>query len=142
MKILLVIACVFVALFFLALFSNYDFGKWVSYKLWKKKAKKAIEENRVTKCYVCNNHIYPNQCVAIGVIKERGEEKEVLIHAGFHFSLENADAFCETGVLASGWWDGEKVISYKETMLDKLMSGECAAVIDNGDGKLAIIKDE
>jgi hypothetical protein len=48
-----------------------------------------------------------------------------LIHAGFHFTLSARSAFCETGAVAIGWWDGERVVGEHESLVAKaIRTGE------------------
>ncbi|MEX0916904.1 MAG: hypothetical protein WDZ90_00025 [Candidatus Paceibacterota bacterium] len=81
------------------------------YPTWKKHARTAIAEKRTARCAGCDDPIIPGDFV--GVCYVEGEAQ--LIHAGYHRTLDRTDAFCETGAIGSGIWDGEKYIRFGES---------------------------
>jgi len=88
----------------------------ISYWIWRRKAVKALKKNLTAVCNFCHEPIFPGDFVGIA---ENKEGKTVLIHAGFHYSLNSRNAICETGVVGSAVWDGKRVISTCESLLDK-----------------------
>ena len=102
------------------------FGYW----RWKRRAKRALQENRTTgPCARCGEPIFPDDLVA-HVVTTEGEG--VPVHAGFHPSLTERDAFCETGGLAgSVWdadsvWDGEQLVPVRGPITEAMRSGKAA----------------
>lgn len=77
---------------------------WLRYWFWKRKAMKAIREGKVAVCALCDDPIVPGDFVGRAYIWGNCEEREVLVHAGFHSTLTNPDAFCETDAFGIGYW--------------------------------------
>lgn len=85
-------------------------------------ARKAIADGLVAKCSFCEDPIVPGDFVASGS-DEHGFA--ILVHAGFHFTLEKRDAFCETGAVSNGVWNGKWVESLGESLAARaLRTGE------------------
>ena len=63
---------------------------------WKRWARKVVIEDCGT-CALCRERLYPGDFVGITT-----EGKPV--HAGFHFSMTEKDAFCETAAIGNGIW--------------------------------------
>lgn len=83
------------------------------WKKWKKMALKAIAEGRTAKCITCEDPIVPGDLVAICYSSESDErDKEYLEHAGLHFTLNEYNAFCTTGAVIGGRWDGKRVVQF------------------------------
>jgi hypothetical protein len=92
------------------------------YEVWKAMAKRAIVEGRTTKCADCEDPIVPGDFVARGEVRRwLIFSKPVLVHAGFHYTMEREDAFCLTGAMGCGYWDGTKVISEHEALASRVM---------------------
>ncbi len=89
-------------------------SKRVHYFFWKKRAKKAVVLGQITSCVACDDPIVPGDFVGICHVGDDPAKK--LIHAGFHFSLSEMDAFCETGAIGCAFWDGEKAVGIGESM--------------------------
>ena len=81
---------------------GYQVSERYPYWAWKRRVRKVAPE-LCSICCVCNDPIYPKEFV--------GQTSDGrLVHAGFHFSLTKGEcAFCETGSIGIGFWDGEKV---------------------------------
>lgn len=88
------------------------------YWRWKRKAQKAVEAGLTAQCCACDDLIVPGDFIGIGMDKDR---KEVLVHAGYHFSLSRIDAFCETGAIGCAFWDGHQVVGLGESLGAKAM---------------------
>lgn len=88
------------------------------YWRWKRSAKKAVAEGLSTECHMCDDPIVPGDFVGIGVTKD---QKEVLVHAGYHFSLSHIDAFCETGAIGCAVWDGKQALPLGESLAARAM---------------------
>ncbi len=88
------------------------------YLRWKRRAKLAIKEGKITTCCICKEPIFPGQFVAVGYFKSE-PDVEKLAHAGYHYSLNKKSEFCLTGALGVGYWDGEKVTQYGESTAAK-----------------------
>lgn len=88
------------------------FGK-IRYWLWKRRARKAIEEGLIATCHDCNDPIVPGDFIAVG--EDKG--KPILVHAGYHFAISNMCAFCESGGCGSAHWDGKRVVFEGESMI-------------------------
>ncbi len=82
-------------------------------------ARKAIQEGKVTPCFVCEEPIVPGDFVAVGFVE--GDPKEKLVHAGYHFSLKKMNAFCETGAEGCAVWDGKEAVGLGESLAAKAM---------------------
>lgn len=83
--------------------------KFISYWLWKRRATKNVRAGRVAKCAFCQDPIVPGDYV--GIMSSSND----LVHAGFHFSVSQPDAFCEIGAVAVGVWDGVQVVGFGES---------------------------
>ena len=88
----------------------------IRYWLWKRDARKAVKMGLTAICYSCNDPIVPGDFIGIGINKDK---KEVFVHAGYHFSLSKADAFCETGAIGCAYWDGRQVVGFGESLVAK-----------------------
>jgi len=88
--------------------------KYIRWLFWKRRAKRAIGKGLTTRCILCDDFIFPGQFVAVcaGEI----EENDRLVHAGFHFTLRAQNFFCETATVGIGWWNGKRVVGWKETI--------------------------
>jgi len=76
------------------------------YFLWKKAALEAKKKGLITSCEICSEPIFPGEFVATGTLGN----KEVIIHAGFHYTLEKPGAvFCETAAVGIGYWNGKQI---------------------------------
>ncbi len=93
--------------------------EWIRYALWKKMARKAIEAKKIAQCVLCDDPIVPGDFVGICTVGDALEER--LVHAGYHFTLNDRDAICETGAIGCGVWDGEKVIGTGESLAEKAL---------------------
>src|SRR3989344_4961854 len=94
------------------------------YWRWKRMAGKAIAENRIAECIDCDDPIVPGDFVAVESSCSDVSHQH-LVHAGFHFTLNNRNAFCETGAVGIGYWDGIQVINCGESLAAKaLRTGE------------------
>lgn len=76
--------------------------EWLTSWIWRSRAKK-IPKARCSICIICNEPIVPGNFV--------GETADgALVHAGFHKSaVTGKDAFCESGGIGIGFWNGERV---------------------------------
>jgi hypothetical protein len=92
--------------------------KSIRYYFWKRKAKKAVAAGLTAKCCACNDPIVPGDFVGTGVNKKN---RPILVHSGFHFSLSKRDAFCETGAIGTGFWDGHQVQGTGESLAAKAL---------------------
>ncbi|HEY4528462.1 MAG TPA: hypothetical protein VJJ48_01380 [Candidatus Paceibacterota bacterium] len=90
--------------------------KTVRYWLWKRRATKAVEEGLIAKCCACDDPIVSGDFIGIGIDKDK---KEVLIHAGYHFSLKEMDAFCESAAIGCAYWDDKQVVGLGESLAAK-----------------------
>lgn len=92
-----------------------DFLRYRRWKKWKQKAFNSIAENLTAKCVACDDLIFPGDLVGTPRPENRDEtNKLLLIHAGFHDTLQNDEpAFCVTGAIACGIWNGKWVEKYK-----------------------------
>lgn len=80
----------------------------IGYWLWKRKARKALKEGKTAICGYCEQPIFPGQWIAIAYDENN---RHIIIHAGYHYSLAERHAFCETGFVACGIWNGESIDS-------------------------------
>jgi len=101
------------------------FGEKKRYFQWKKAAMEAKKQGLTTTCGVCNNLIFPGEFVGLCRLNS-GENEEVIIHAGFHYSLENSKSvFCETGAIGIGHWNGKEIAGSQESaVLKAIRTGE------------------
>jgi hypothetical protein len=90
--------------------------KKISYWLWKRKAKQAVVAGKTATCCMCDDPIIPGDFVGIGLDEEGNE---VLMHAGFHFSLSGMHAYCETAAVGCGTWNGNRVAHIGESSVSK-----------------------
>ena len=72
------------------------------YPRWKRIAKKALVEEKTCPCAACNDPIFPGDFVALTVDGN-------LVHAGFHYTLNEKNAFCITAAVGCGYWNGQTV---------------------------------
>jgi hypothetical protein len=86
------------------------------YQQWKKAAEEAVKKGRTAKCDTCKDPIVPGDFVGV-CIDPNDREKELFVHAGFHFSISQMDAFCETAGIGCGYWDGEKLVNEQESAI-------------------------
>lgn len=70
------------------------------YWCWKRMARKAIASGWIAQCALCDAPIVPGDFVGVGTNPK--DNSTMLVHAGYHFTLNNRDAFCETGAIGSG----------------------------------------
>jgi|GEM_PF-4173695 len=84
--------------------------EYIQHALWKRKSRRAVVEGKTAFCVRCDDPIVSGDFVGICFLHDSPEAK--LIHAGFHFSLTNRNAFCETGAIGSAVWDGEKAVNF------------------------------
>lgn len=98
---------------------------WMSYPYWrwKRMAKKAIRENRIATCRACGDPIIPGDFIG-KAIEENGAS--TLFHAGFHPTLQQRNACCETGVLGIGYWNGERVVGTGNSLADQCLREKVA----------------
>ena len=88
--------------------------------LFKREAEKLIRQKKTAECICCDDPILPGDFVGVGILK-KNPKREGLIHAGFHRTLNKPDAFCETGAIGIGFWDGERVVKVGESAASKTM---------------------
>jgi len=89
----------------------------IRYTLWKRGANKAIAKKLTAECCLCDDPIVPGDFVGVGCDENN---KPVLVHAGWHFTLKKRDAFCDTDAISTGIWDGHQVHSKGESLLAKV----------------------
>lgn len=71
-------------------------------------------KNCVTvQCAICFDHIVPGDFVGERVSGE-------LVHAGYHFTLAERNAFCETGGIGIGYWNDQRVEYIGESTVEKV----------------------
>jgi hypothetical protein len=113
--------------------------RWIfPYWSWKKMARRAIAEGKTAFCVCCDDPIIPGDFVAVAriatatVASTAGECSDSshlrLVHAGHHYTLNERDAFCETGGVGVGFWDGEKVVSTGPSAVAEAMSDVAVTV--------------
>jgi hypothetical protein len=96
----------------------------IPYLLWKRRVRKIAPE-LCSICCICNKPIYPGQWVSQTVDNR-------LVHAGFHDTLEKEGAFCETGSIGIGFWDGKKITGKMPSLAEICRSTGKAVVRDIG----------
>jgi hypothetical protein len=95
------------------------------YWRWKRRARKAIAAGHVAKCANCDDPIVPGDFVTRGL----DGDQPVLVHAGFHYTLRERDAFCETGAVGTGFWTETGFMGTGESLAAKaLRTGETQAM--------------
>jgi hypothetical protein len=87
------------------------------YFRWKRMARKAIEAQKTAPCALCDDPIVPGDFV--GICTVGSDSKERMVHTGFHFTIDGRNAFCETGAVGCGIWDGERVAGIGESLAAK-----------------------
>ena len=86
------------------------------YYLWKKAALEAKEKGLTATCVICGELICPGEFVAISTTGGKQE----MVHAGFHYAMDNSDpVMCETGSLGVGYWNGKEVEGIEESAAAK-----------------------
>ena len=88
--------------------------KRIRYALWKRKARKAIREGLTAPCMSCDDPIVPGDF--IGISHFRGSSEKKLIHSGYHVSMSQMDAFCETGAIGAAFWNGKEAVGIGESL--------------------------
>ena len=86
--------------------------QWFRWRKWKKKAVEAMENCTTVQCAICFDHIFPGDFVGVCASEE-------FVHAGYHFTLTEQNAFCETGGIGVGHWNGEFVEGVLEAVVEK-----------------------
>lgn len=92
--------------------------KIIHYWLWKRRAKKAFAEGLTAECAICSDPIVPGDFIGICTTTD---DKRVLVHAGYHFSLSKISDFCETGAIGCAVWDGKQAVGIGESLAAKAM---------------------
>ncbi|HEY4477598.1 MAG TPA: hypothetical protein VJB56_03115 [Candidatus Paceibacterota bacterium] len=95
--------------------------KRLRYRRWKREALKAIREGNIAVCALCGDPIVPNDFVGGVYICGNGEEREVLVHAGYHSTLTNQDAFCTTGAIGIGYWSKKGLLLTSPSVAQEAM---------------------
>lgn len=75
------------------MFGAIDYVRWW---LWKRRARK-VPQDQQGSCAMCGKSIFPGDLVAVATSGE-------VVHAGFHFSLDEREAFCESGDVGNAFW--------------------------------------
>lgn len=82
------------------------------YWRWKRMARNAIASGLTAKCALCDNPIVPGDLVGI-------VDADAIVHAGFHFTLSNCKAFCESSYIGVGFWNGREILPRaKDALID------------------------
>lgn len=72
---------------------------YIHWLLWKRRMKKVSQEQLGT-CLLCNDPVYPGDFVGVTTDGK-------VVHAGFHWTMHDRNAFCETGAVGSATWTSE-----------------------------------
>ena len=89
------------------------------YWRWKRMARKAIAYGWTTQCALCDDPIVPGDFVGVGT--DLKDNSSVLVHAGYHFTLNSRHAICKTGAIGSGIWSGKEVLYTSESLVAKAL---------------------
>lgn len=86
------------------------------YGRWKNRALEQIKKGNSTTCCYCKDPIVPGDFVGQG---HDQDDRPILVHAGFHYSVSKEDAFCESGAIGTGIWTPGGIISTGESLVEK-----------------------
>lgn len=84
-----------------------------TYWRWKRRMRK-LAPDRKGACCLCDDPILPGDFV--------GETSDGrLVHAGFHWTARDKNAFCETAAIGIGHWHPEGLVRLAETAAAEAM---------------------